>query len=161
MSGNSAPPIAGASVTVQGRHLADATYGRQTRDMKRAPGEQGTLFGASPTRPASRRLPPRQITITVGTEAITAVATGRIDGERVIAEAVRAARPDVRNIAVDLGTIRWTEPKTGRRVTFATPIVVRDALLGLARGDAPDPFRFILGRAPRTAVRPADPLAPD
>jgi hypothetical protein len=121
MSGNSAPPIAGASVTVQGRHLADATYGRQTRDMKRARGEQGTLFGASPTR------------------------------------------PDVRNIAVDLGTIRWTDPKTGRRVTFTTPIVVRDALLGLARGDAPDPFRFILGRAPRTArsVRPADPLAPD
>jgi hypothetical protein len=55
----------------------------------------------------------------------------------------------VRNVAVDLGTIRWTDPKTGRRVTFATPIVLRDALLGLATGVAPEPFRFILGRAAR------------
>ena len=73
----------------------------------------------------------------------------RMDGERIIAEAVRAARPDVRNVAVDIGTIRWTDPKTGRCVTFATPIVVRDALLGLARGVAAEPFHFVLGRAAR------------
>jgi hypothetical protein len=116
-----------------------------TRDTT---GDQGTLFGpASPSPRTRTRRPPRQTT--VGVEAITAAAAGRIDGERVIAEAVRAARPDVRNVAVDLGTIRWTDPKTGRRVTFTTPIVVRDALLALARGDAPGPFRFILGRAAR------------
>ena len=51
---------------------------------------------------------------------------GQIPAERIIVEAVRAARPDVRNIALDLGTIRWTDPKTCRRVTFATPGVVRD-----------------------------------
>jgi hypothetical protein len=72
-----------------------------------------------------------------------------MDRERVIAEAVRVARPDVRNVAVDVGSIRWTDPKTIRCVTFDTPAVVRDALLGLARGDAPEPFRFILGRAAR------------
>jgi hypothetical protein len=118
-----------------------------TRDTT---GDQGTLFGPSPPSPRTRaRRPPRQTTVTVGAEAITAAAAGRIDGERVIVEAVRAARPDVRNVAVDLGTIRWTDPKTRRRVTFTTPIVVRDALLALARGDAPEPFQFILGRAAR------------
>ena len=65
----------------------------------------------------------------------------------VVAEAVRAARPDVRNVAVDLGTIRWTDPKTGRRVTFTTPDSVCNALLVMA---APlEAFRFILGRAAR------------
>ena len=69
----------------------------------------------------------------------------------------------MRNIAVDLGTIRWTDPKSGRRVTFPTPVVVRDALLALAGGATPEPFRFILGRATRTArpVRPAVPSMPD
>jgi hypothetical protein len=118
-----------------------------TRDTT---GDQGTLFGPSPPSPRTRtRRPPRQTTVTVGAEAFAAVAAGRIDGAHLIAEVVRAARPDVRNVAVDLGTIRWTDPKTGRRVMFATPAVVRDALLALARGDAPEPFRFILGRAAR------------
>jgi hypothetical protein len=91
--------------------------------------------------------------------AIAAVAAGGIDGDRIIAAAVRAARPEVRNIAVDLGTIRWTDPKTGRRVTFATPVVVRNALFALADGATPAPFRFTLGRATRSArpVRAAVP----
>ena len=114
-------------------------------------------------RPVRRRQLPKQTAISISAEAITAAAAGRIGGERIIEEAVRAARPEVRNVAVDLGSIRWTDPKTNRRATFATPVVVRDALLALTRGDAPEPFRFILGRAPRAArsVRPAVPLAPD
>jgi hypothetical protein len=83
-----------------------------------------------------------------------AVTHGRIGGERIIVEAVRAAWPDVRNVAVDLGTIRWTDPKTRRRVTFAMPIVVRGALLALAQGATPEPFQFILGRPAR--VTPGD-----
>jgi hypothetical protein len=122
------------------------------------------LFGpTTATQPAHRRQPPKQTAVSVGTEAIAAATTGRIDGERIIAAAVRAVRPEVRNIAVDLGTIRWTDPKTGRRVTFATPVVVRAALLAFADGAVPAPFRFILGRATRAArpVRPAVPTAPD
>jgi hypothetical protein len=57
----------------------------------------------------------------------------------------------VRNIALHLGTIRWTDPKTGRGVTFATPAVVRDALLGFGEGVRPEPFRFVLGRGARAA----------
>ena len=74
---------------------------------------------------------------------------GRMDGEDVVAEAIRAARPDVRNVAVDLGSIRWTDPKTGRRVTFRTPDSVRYALTAAAHGGRLEPFRFILGRAAR------------
>ena len=115
--------------------------------MRRAADDQGTLFGpATPSRP---RQPPRQTTVTISAAAIAAATVGRIDGDRIIAEAVRTARPDVRNVAVDLGTIRWTDPKSRRRITFGTQTVVRDALLSLARGDAPEPFRFILGRATR------------
>jgi hypothetical protein len=132
------------------RTVAGATRGRQDYGMTRATSDQGTLFGtAAPSRPTRRRQPPKQTTVTISADAIDAAATGRIDGERVIAEAIRAARPDVRNVDVDLGTIRWTDPKTRCRVTFHTPIVVRDALLDFARGAVPEPFRFIIGRAAR------------
>jgi len=132
--------------------------------MRRATGDQGTLFDPAPPSRSSRpRRPPRQTTVNISADAIAAVTAGRIDGERVIAAAVRAARPEVRNVAVDLGTIRWTDPKTRGRVTFATPTVVRDALLGFTAGATPRPFRFILGRATRKArpVRTEVPLAPD
>jgi hypothetical protein len=87
--------------------------------------------------------------VTVSVEAIAAAKIGRIGGARLIVEAIRAARPDVRNVAVDLGTIRWTDPKTGRRVAFATPVAVRAVLLGFAGGAACEPFRFVLGRLSR------------
>ena len=117
--------------------------------MKRATRDHGLFDLATPSRPARRRQPPRQTTVTISADAIAAATAGRMDGDRIVTEAVHAARPEVRNVAVDPGTIRWTDPKTGRRVTFATPAVVRDALLGLARGAAPEPFRFILRRATR------------
>jgi hypothetical protein len=112
--------------------------------------DQGSLFGpAAPSRPVRRRQPPKQTTITITADAISAMTAGRIPAERIIVEAVRAARPDVRNVAMDLGTVRWTDPKTSRRITFDTPAVLREALLGLTHGIAPEPFRFILGRAAR------------
>jgi len=132
--------------------LVGRAHDRQTREMTRTMDVQGTLLGPAPPRPARRRQPLKQITVTIGAEAIAAARIGGVTGERVIAEAVRAARPDARNIAVDLGTIRWTDPKTGSRATFATPIVARAALLALARGATPEPFRFILGRGTRAAT---------
>jgi hypothetical protein len=113
-------------------------------------------------RLACRRRPPRQTLVSVSAEAISAVTAGSIDGRRIVAAAIRAARPEVRNIAVDLGTIRWTDPQSGRRVTFATPAAVRAALLAFAGSAAPGPFRFALGPAVSAArpVRPAPP-APD
>jgi hypothetical protein len=119
--------------------------------MKRAKGFQGTLFDPAAPSWVPRFRPPRQTVVSISAEAIAAMTHGQIPAERIIVEAVRAARPDVRNIALDLGTIRWTDPKTGRRLTFATPPTVRDMLLGFAGDAAPEPFRFILGRAARAA----------
>jgi hypothetical protein len=48
-----------------------------------------------------------------------------------------------------LGTIRWTAPRTGDREIFSTPAAVRDALPGIGRGIAPEPFRFTPGERPR------------
>jgi hypothetical protein len=71
--------------------LADGARVRQHREMSHATGSQGTLFG--PATPSRRRQRPRQITVTVSTEAIISATVRRIDGDRVIAEAVRASRP--------------------------------------------------------------------
>jgi hypothetical protein len=75
--------------------------------MWRAIRDQGTLFDPSPSSwPARRRQPPSQTIITITAEAIAAVIACRVAGERAILEAIVAARPDVRNVAIDLGTIR-------------------------------------------------------
>jgi hypothetical protein len=128
--------------------------------MKRPPGPQGLLFG--PAAALRRGQSSRHTAVSISAEAITAVTAGSIGGERIIAAAIRGVRPDVRNIAVDLGTIRWTDPDAGRRVTFATPVVVRNALFALADGATPAPFRFTLGRALGTVPpirRPGAPTA--
>jgi hypothetical protein len=118
------------------RALQAAREAAQDHNMRRP--TYHSLFGGTSSRAAAQpRKPPRQTTVIVGGDAIAAATTFRVTGEHVIAEAVRAARPDVRNVAVDLGSIRWTDPKTGRRVTFDAPDAVREALLALGRGIAP------------------------
>jgi hypothetical protein len=112
-----------------------------------ATGGQGVLWPTQQPRRAARpRQAPKLTTVTVSADAIAAVVAGRTTGERVIAEAIRAARPEVRNVAVDLGSIRWTDPNTRRRVALVTPAAVRAALLDLDRGTAPAPFKFAIGR---------------
>jgi hypothetical protein len=111
--------------------------------------DQGKLFGSAVTR--SRRRLTADIVVSIGSEAIDAMRAGRMNGERLITEAIRAALPGVRNIVVDLGTVRWTDPTTNRRETFRTPNVVRSALLDL-RSAEPKPFQFRLKAAPPSAV---------
>jgi hypothetical protein len=112
--------------------------------MRRAADDQGTLFGrVTPSRPARRRQPPKQTTVTIGAAAIAGATVGRIDAEPIIAEAVRASRPDVQ-----CRRGPGNDPNTIGRLTFGTPTVVRDCC-SAARGDVPEPFRFILGGATR------------
>jgi len=67
-----------------------------------------------------------------------------VDGERMIAEAVRAARPNCaqRRRGSRHYPLDRSENQTTRDVRLAA--VVRAALLRLAHGAAPEPFRFIL-----------------
>ena len=107
----------------------------------------------TPTRSGRRGKPVKQTKVFVTFEGIAAVKAGRMTGEHLIAEAVRTALPDVRNIAVDVGSIRWTDRKTGRRVAFKTSDRVRYAMAALIHGHPLEPFRFIIG--------PAEPAGPD
>ena len=60
----------------------------------------------------------------------------------MIADALRAARPDARAVAVDLATIRFTDPKTRRRLIYLTPIPAQIALLKFDDGQIPEPFQL-------------------
>jgi hypothetical protein len=111
--------------------------------------QQVRPFPLASSRLARRAQPPTDATVTVTADAIADVIAGRYSGVVAIEKAIRAARPDVRAITVDLGNIRWTDPKTELRVTFDTPAAVRDALNALSQGRRPEPFRFRLGRTAR------------
>lgn len=64
----------------------------------------------------------------------------------MIAEAVRAARPDAKAVAVDLQTIRFSDPQKGLRYIYLTPRIAQVPLLLFDQGIKPDPFDFVLRR---------------
>jgi hypothetical protein len=105
---------------------------------------QGTLFDPGTPEGQARRRPSGQIAIAISAEMIAAAVSGRVRCERVIVEAIHGAVPDARKVSIDLGTVRWTDSCTGRRLSFATPPNVRDALLAFAAGEVPHPFAFTL-----------------
>jgi hypothetical protein len=85
-----------------------------------------------------------KITVPV-TEEIIASAIPRDSGHCMVADAVRAMRPDAIFVAVDIQTIRFTE--AGRRYVYLTPRTVIQALLDFDHGDKPEPFTFRLRNA--------------
>jgi hypothetical protein len=89
---------------------------------------------------------PTQTTVTISPEALAEAKAGRLTGEDLIAEAIQTALPDVQNVAVDRDSIRLSDPRTDRPVTFRTPGAVRYALVALVHGQPLEPFRFTLGR---------------
>jgi hypothetical protein len=103
------------------------------------------LILTAASRPSRRRNAPKQTKVTVTIDAIAAVMAGRVTAEAMSAEAVRTARPEASKVLVDLGTIRWTDPKTGKRASVTTPATVREAMLDLGKGCSPAAFRCVLG----------------
>jgi len=69
-------------------------------------------------------------------------ATQRDSRHCMIAEAILASRPDLRNVMVDLATIRWTNPKTGKRYIALTPEVAGAELVNFDQGRPIEPFEF-------------------
>jgi hypothetical protein len=63
----------------------------------------------------------------------------------MIAESLKRAHPDARRVAVDLQTIRFTDPKKGLRFTYLTPRTAQVAIVKYDQGLLPDPFSFRLG----------------
>src|SRR5215471_9156838 len=68
-------------------------------------------------------------------------------GHCMIADAVKAAVANAKAVSVDLATIRWTDPRLGRRYIYFTPPSVQRALLLFDNAVLPKPFTFVL-RAP-------------
>jgi hypothetical protein len=64
----------------------------------------------------------------------------------MIAEAVKKARPKATRVAVDLATIRFSDPELGLRYTYLTPRTAQTPLLQFDSGMVPEPFSFMLGR---------------
>lgn len=72
------------------------------------------------------------------TQEIINNATQRDSSHCVIADAVRAALPDVTRVTVDLQTIRFTLPG-GERVIYLTPASEQALLVNFDQGQKPSP----------------------
>jgi len=62
----------------------------------------------------------------------------------VIAEAIKEQNPHFKNILVDLQTIRWTNPRTGKRYICLTPEVASSLLVAFDQGHEIEPVAFAL-----------------
>src|SRR5437773_7361451 len=73
----------------------------------------------------------------------------------MIAEALRTAVPTAHQIAVDVQTIRFSDPKRRLRYVYLTPRIAQVPLLQFDQGILPEPFEFWLRGA--QVVRMATP----
>jgi hypothetical protein len=71
----------------------------------------------------------------------------------MIAEAIKEQNPHFKFILVDLATIRWTNPRTGKRYLCLTPPPAATALIAFDQGGAIDPFAFTLKPIQTTPTR--------
>ncbi len=62
----------------------------------------------------------------------------------VIAEAIKEQNPHFKFILVDLQTIRWTNPRTGKRYICLTPEVASSLLVAFDQGHEIEPVAFSL-----------------
>lgn len=92
----------------------------------------------SPTRTGRGKRAPK-LDFAVSAEMI-ATAIPEDSAHCMIADALKAAMPEARSVSVDLATIRFTDPKNGRRYIYLTPIPAQAALLDFDQGRAPEPF---------------------
>jgi hypothetical protein len=117
-------------------------------DVVPAPAKRGRKLGGrnKPNHRAGRpRKPPEQFAPSVwenGRAEISVLekhfteALAKNSSHCAIAFAIRDAVPDARHIAVDLQTIRWTNPKRGVRYCFLTPAAAQhNVIIPFDQGD--------------------------
>lgn len=71
----------------------------------------------------------------------------------MIAEAIKLQNPHFKNILVDLQTIRWSNPRTGKRYVCLTPEPAASALVAFDQGQPIEPFAFRLKTTQITPTR--------
>lgn len=92
-------------------------------------------------RDRDRQTPKVEIVVT---EEVIAKSTLRDSRHCIIAEAIRLAVPHAQSIAVDLATIRFSDPKQRKRYTYLTPRIAQIELVKFDRGNKTEPFNFML-----------------
>lgn len=112
-------------------------------DMKTLPPLVDALSGKRALKPSSPK-----VRIVVDQQIIDN-STKRDSSHCMIAEAIKRTLPDARSIAVDLSTIRFTDPKQNLRYIYLTPRPGQIALIEFDRGNKPEPFSILLSRAAR------------
>lgn len=65
-------------------------------------------------------------------------------GHCMIADAIKHSIPNAKAPTVDVGTIRFTDGKTGDRLTYVTPYFAQQVLQDWDYGQKPKPFAFQL-----------------
>jgi hypothetical protein len=106
-----------------------------------------------------RSLKSPRVTVTVELETIFA-AEQRSSSHCMIADAIKLAVPTAQRVSVDLATIRWTDPRSGRRHIYLTPHVAQVALVNFDKGEHTEPFRFQLRQGislSPTTTKPREP----
>jgi hypothetical protein len=71
----------------------------------------------------------------------------------MIAEAIKEQNPHFERVLVDLQTIRWTNPRTGKRYICLTPEVAGALLVDFDQGREIEPFAFSLRTTQITPTR--------
>lgn len=94
----------------------------------------------------------RRVDVEVTPEVIKTAVEGD-SGHCMIADAVKAAVPNARNISVDLQTIRFSDPVKRMRYVYLTPRMAQLALVDFDGGEKPEPFTFRLDRAHIVAMK--------
>ncbi len=102
-----------------------------------------TEMETNPT-PKLRRHPgaPR-FTVRVDKKTIEA-STQRDSSHCMIAEAIRKAHPEAKQISVDLQTVRFSNHKRKLRFIYLTPMIAQRAIVHFDDGKKPEPFQFDL-----------------
>lgn len=93
-----------------------------------------------------KKPPTPRVTIPVTREIIER-SEQRDSSHCMIAEAIRRAVPGASAIAVDLQSIRWSDPVLRLRYVYMTPPHCQIALVAFDQGIHTDPFSFTLSRA--------------
>lgn len=86
------------------------------------------------------------------TEAIIAQATKENSTHCMIADAIKVALPSVRNVSVDLQTIRFSDRDRGERYIYFTPGLAQRQLLRFDQGVVVDPWTLRLPTSPAQIV---------
>lgn len=102
---------------------------------------------SSETQPKKKRRKVSPKLVVRVTDELIDTAVPKDSEHCMIADAIKAAFPSAKSIAVDLATCRFSDPDKGLRYIYLTPRFAQAALVDFDEGRRPQAFQFELTRA--------------